>query len=213
MYYAIVGLLAVVLLVAYATGVRAGKAWGLPLVVICLIAILGALGKQMFSKPPAQVHDSLAGERAGVQAAAAQLAAVVSADVPDGVTVAVLLPPGIAIGDLNRDVADIRSRCEAGFRTGLGAGKVGQVVVYEESTSGTVQLPPEVAAAGIAFCPQGDMGELVSLMAGKPKVLVVYPASSGAQMTTEEFVQGQIAAGAVTAGYLSDGRGGGTLVQ
>ena len=212
LYYAIVIVLAIVLILAYVMGVKTGKAWGTPVMVLCLILILGAVVYRVVSGGDAG-DDPLKSEKGNEKRNARMLAEAIRDEVTESVTVAVLLPPVFEVMDVHRNIEKSQPRWEAGFQTGLGEGKLASLVVWEAKKGRGARWPKSVATADIAFCPQGDMSAAVGRMAGPALVLVYYPARAGTQTVTEEAVREKINDGMVNAAVISDGKGGLNLVQ
>ena len=217
LYYAVVVVLAVSLIVAYVKGAKVGKAWGTPVMVLCLILILGAVGYRMFGGGggPRPVVDPYEAERGNEERNARMLAEAIRQEISQPATVAVLLPPWIAVGDLRRDVSKPKPLWEAGFRQGLGEEKFVSLTVWQEHTDGIgiAGLPAEVAAADIAYCPQGEMTHAIARMDEPPILLVHFPAPGGRQPVSDESVRAQLADGKLDAALISDGKGGVSLIK
>ena len=213
LYYVIVIVLAIVLILAYVKGVKVGQAWGTPVMVVCLLLILGAVGYRVVAGGGEAGGDPYKGEKGNEARNARMLAEAVRDEITEPVTVVVLLPPMLAVRDVHRNIKKSKPRWEAGFQTGLGEGKLASLVVWEQRKGRSSRLPKSVATADIAFCPQGDMPDAVGLMDGPALVLVYYPAQAGTQTVTEEAVRQKISDGMVDAAVISDGKGGLNLIQ
>ena len=119
MYYAAVGLFAVGVLVAYFAGMRNQKGWGMPLLVVCLVGIIGAvIARQVAPARGVTAPKLTAGD---YQAAAKLLAGALADDLPQDATVCVVV-------DLGRDanIEKVKLAWESGIREGA-TGKVGAV--------------------------------------------------------------------------------------
>ena len=48
LYYPLIAVLALGTIAAYAAGVKPGKSWGTPVMVVCMLALLGVMGWRWF---------------------------------------------------------------------------------------------------------------------------------------------------------------------
>ena len=209
LYFAVVILMGVGILVSYFAGVKAQKAWGAPVLVLCFIILIGALAMRIMggpAKPKAPVEETGNEQRVGRLLGEAAKA-LVSEPVKVGILVAEKpFIPGRAPAASSEGLR----LWEAGVKEGLGSDNVTGVVLYEE---GPVAFPEQLKGCGLLICPVGHVGGIAEALKPRPRVVVYFPAIGSTPTVTEEVARKMREEGQFDVGIISNGMGGTTVVK
>jgi hypothetical protein len=211
LYFAVVILMGVGVLVSYFAGVKAQKAWGTPVLVLCFIILIGALAMRIVGGPAKP--KAIAEESGNEQAVGRLLGEAAKGLIAEPVKVGILVaekPFTLTSGRLPTPPSERLRLWEAGLREGLGAGNITDVLSYED---GPTASPQQVKGCGLLVCPVDYVGGVAEALQPRPKVVVYFPAVGGAPSLTEAAVRKMREEGRFDIGIISDGKGGTTVVK
>jgi hypothetical protein len=211
MYWVIVGVLGIGVFAAYFGGVRAGRSWGTPLLMVCVIGLLGAIGYDLLGPgsggPTRKIK---ATPVAAEELRAERLGALMMGELPAGAAIR-LVWAGAATGDM----AARWKRWEKGLKTGLEDEtiqvKAQSIPRGDVPMTGMENLPP--GAREMRTVSDADAVVYVSCyggveIEGAPLIAVYFgPRASGAPSKTSEQVQTLVDEGQADVALLYVGKG------